>query len=67
MDKAIQLYEEQKIWREQASDVLLPAMTSYESMIRNTIGIRQQKRLTHEQALYVAGCNSGNQDVSLNF
>lgn len=67
MDKAIKLYEEQKVWRAQATAPLLPALTSYEEIIRNTIGIRQQKRLTQEQALYVASCNSGNRDVSLNF
>jgi len=66
LDKAITLYGEQKAWRAQATALLSP-LASYEETIRSTIGIRQQKRMTHEQALYVAACNSGNRDVSLNF
>jgi hypothetical protein len=67
VDKAIKLYEEQKVWRAQATPALMPTISAYEATIRSTIGLRQQKRLTHEQALFVVGCNSGNRDVSLNF
>ena len=67
VDKAIKLYEEQKVWRAKATPALMATISAYEATIRNTIGLRQQKRLSHEQALYVADCNSGNRDVSLNF
>lgn len=67
IDQALALYAEQKVWREQATATLLSGLTVYEAAIRETIGIRQQKQLTHEQALFVASCNSGNRDISLNF
>lgn len=66
MDKAQELYAEQMIWRKNAT-ALLPAIADYEVSIRDTIGIRQQQRLTHDQALFVASCNSDNRDISLNF
>ena len=44
-----------------------PAWSDYEETIRYTIGLRQQRRLPEEPALYVASCNSGHRDISLNF
>ena len=38
-----------------------------EEQMRGTIGIRQQKRLSRDQALYVASCNAHHRDLSLNF
>ena len=66
MDEALGLYEVQRVWRRDAAP-LLPSIADHEATLRDTIGIRQQQRLTHEQALFVASCNSDNRDISLNF
>ena len=67
MDKAISIYEEEMAWRTDAETALGPQLKTYEEEMRGTIGIRQQRRLTREQALYVASCNSHHRDLSLNF
>ena len=36
-------------------------------LMRETIGIRDQAKLTKEQALFVAKCQANHRDVSLNF
>lgn len=60
-------YEDQIGWRERASNELADNVAQYELAIRETIGIRQQERLTHEQALYVASCSANHRDISLSF
>ena len=67
LDKAIKIFDAQRLWREQASTQLLPHMRTYEQAIRGTIGLRQQKRLAKTEALYVAACTSGHRDISLHF
>jgi len=67
IDQAIETYQKQKSWRAEAGAALTSALTEYEAVLRETIGVRQQSRLTREQALYVASCNSRHRDISLNF
>jgi hypothetical protein len=67
LDKAIEIFNAQHLWREQASSQLLPHIRTYEQAIRGTIGLRQQKRLAKTEALYVAACTSGHRDISLHF
>lgn len=64
---AIKLYDEQVEWRKAGVVNVLPKLSEYEQSIRHNIGIRQQSKLTREQALFVAGCLSGHRDISLNF
>ena len=66
MAKALELYDEQKDWREKAGSVL-PQMETYEAAIRDTIGLRVQDRMPRQTALFVAGCSAGHRDISLNF
>ena len=54
-------------WRVQAKEKLLPELESYDQAIAGTFGVRQQKRLTREQATDVATCLSAHRNVSLNF
>jgi len=65
--KAIAAYEAQLVWRKKAGKELLPKLETYEVAIRNTIGLRKQKRLPKAEALAVAACNSGHRDISLSF
>ncbi|GLQ33853.1 hypothetical protein GCM10007939_01360 [Amylibacter marinus] len=67
LEKAILEYLSQKEWRAVAGAEILPKMLAYEDTMRNTVGIRDQAKMTREQALYVASCQSSHRDVSLNF
>ncbi|MCR9135299.1 MAG: SLC13 family permease [Alphaproteobacteria bacterium] len=67
LEEAIALVDSETQWREQALTDLRPALATLEVTIRDTIGLRQQDRLPREIALFVASCNSGHRDISLNF
>ena len=67
LDKAITQYDAQKPWRMTVTADLLPSLLIYVDALRDTIGLREQAKLTHEQALFVAGCQSHHRDQSLNF
>ena len=54
-------------WRTEADNSLAAPVAEYEEAIRSTIGIRQQSRLSKDQALYVAACDADHRDISLNF
>ncbi|MEM6986981.1 MAG: hypothetical protein AAF499_10615, partial [Pseudomonadota bacterium] len=66
-DDAMELYTEQLAWRERATAELLPELKVYEEAMRTTLGIRQQRRLPHDQALFIARCTADHRDLSLNF
>jgi tripartite ATP-independent transporter DctM subunit len=67
MDKAQQLLGEEVAWRQRAKTALLPGLQAYEATIRDTIGVRLQRKLTRDQALDMASCSSGHRDLSLHF
>ncbi|WP_419911602.1 TRAP transporter large permease subunit [Hoeflea sp.] len=67
IDKAIAEYQTQLVWRGEANNTLKDGVEEYVTLLSPTIGIRQQRRLTREQALYVAACTSDHRDISLNF
>ena len=46
---------------------VLPELKEYEALIRDSIGIRQQRRLTDEQASAITGCIARHRDISLEF
>ena len=64
---ALEAFETDVAWRQDAAGDLLPALRAYEQSIRDTIGMRQQQRLPREQALGIAGCMAEHRDVSLYF
>ncbi len=67
IDAAIAAYAEDLAWRQRAAAELLPGLQAYEAGIRDTIGLRQQRRLPEEQAVAVASCNAHHRDISLHF
>ena len=67
IDKAVELYAEQQKWRAGAATALSGGLAEYKSVVRDTIGIRSQPKMSREQALFVAGCQSHHRDISLNF
>ncbi len=54
-------------WRRAAAASLGPALATYDGAIRDSIGLRLQKRLSTDQASEVAACQSHHRDISLSF
>ncbi len=67
MQKARDIYDTELTWRTAAATQLIAPLRSYEESIKDTIGTRAQRRLTKDQALYVASCKSHHKDLSLRF
>ena len=73
-DKAAESYEDalagfaaQAEWRRAAEGDLKTGIETYLVAVSDTLGARQQPRLSREQALYIAGCSAAHRDLSLNF
>ena len=66
-EKALNLYNDQTAWRLEADTNVKPKLLLYLNSISETLGARQQPKLSRSQALYLAKCNSGHRDLSLNF
>ncbi len=67
IQEALQVLQTEVSWRKQASTAILSDLKSYEALIANNIGMRQQGRLTETQAEFIASCKSGHKDLSLFF
>ena len=61
------IFNQEVNWRKIAEKDMLNEINNYNNEIKNTIGLRQQERLTTNQAKFVAKCNSYHRDISLNF
>lgn len=66
-DQAVEIFRAELAWRSRAATELAPGLAAYELAIRDTIGVRQQERLTGEQASTISGCLAVHRDISLNF
>ena len=66
-DKAVVIFNEDKLWRLEAESKLRTALTGYLKVIANNIGARQQTKISRDQGLFLAKCNAGHRDLSLNF
>ena len=67
VDEALVAFDAEVSWRQQAEQDVLPGLESYEAAIRDTIGLRQQRRMPRDIALKAAACGSGHRDISLAF
>jgi hypothetical protein len=65
--EALQVFESQKQWRADAVTSVKPDLETYIDAIKETLGARQQQRLSRDQALYIAACDAAHRDLSLNF
>ncbi|OED39050.1 C4-dicarboxylate ABC transporter permease [Chromatiales bacterium (ex Bugula neritina AB1)] len=65
--KAIAAFEKELAWRIPAKETLNASLKIYQQAISGSIGIRQQSKLSREQALFVARCSAEHRDISLNF
>lgn len=67
MENALKKYTAQTEWRAKVSPNVLAGFSKYNEGLLGTLGIRSQRKMTREQALYVASCSSSHKDISLNF
>ena len=65
--KAVALYDSELTWRARAFSELADPLRRYEAEIRDSIGIREQRKMTDDQATNVSACLSHHRDISLNF
>ncbi|MFQ5567728.1 MAG: TRAP transporter large permease subunit, partial [Paracoccaceae bacterium] len=65
--QAVAAFEDDLAWRRRAEAELAPGLAAYDAAIRDTIGLRGQRKLPTEQALYVAACGADHRDISLSF
>ncbi|MCG6930536.1 MAG: TRAP transporter large permease subunit, partial [Desulfofustis sp.] len=73
-DKAIQelreglaLFSAEVDWRSRAAADMGPALAAYDDAVKETIGLRLQRRMTSDQIEAVSICQSVHRDVSLQF
>ncbi|MGR3717531.1 MAG: TRAP transporter large permease subunit [Thermohalobaculum sp.] len=67
LTQAIAAFDADLAWRQRAEAGLAAGLAAYDTAIRDTIGLRGQRKLPTEQALYVAACSAGHRDISLSF
>ncbi len=65
--EALELYDAEVVWRQQASSGIGTGLATYEASISDTIGVRLQERLDIDRATDVAACLSHHRDLSLSF
>ncbi len=65
--KAIEILETEIEWRTQAKVKYLPGLGQFDEVVKNTIGLRMQERLSIDQAEEIAGCLAHHKDISLAF
>ena len=64
---ALAAYEQDIAWRKKAAAELSAGIEAYDAAIRMNIGLRQQPKLSKEQALEVAACMANPRDLTLHF
>ena len=54
-------------WRQQAVKELAQPLNNYEMLLKDSIGLRLQKKLSLEHGKSVSACKSSHEDISLFF
>ena len=65
--QAMELLTVEILWRQRALTDMAPALLSYDMAIRDSIGLRMQKRMSLDLATTVSACMSSHKDISLQF
>ena len=66
-DRFVNIYDNKSIWLNTADNKLRVKLQKILSDTSITLGARSQKRIPRETALFLAKCNAGHKDISLNF
>ena len=67
LSEGLKLFAAEVEWRRRAAVEMGPALASYDNAIKDSIGLRLQRRLSDDQVKEVAGCQSIHRDYSLQF
>ncbi|RLB92285.1 MAG: C4-dicarboxylate ABC transporter permease [Deltaproteobacteria bacterium] len=67
LKEGLKLYAAEVDWRRRAAAEVAPALLAYDNAIKDSIGLRLQRRLTSDQVTSVARCQSIHRDYSLQF
>lgn len=65
--KTLKAYRKELAWRKTSEDKLTLALSNYVDTVAHTLSAQHQNKLTREQALSLASCNSYHRDISLHF
>ena len=66
-DKFINVYENKSIWLSNADNKLRVKLQKLLLDTSLTLGARSQNKIPRETGLFLAKCNAGHKDISLNF
>ncbi len=61
------LYEQDMAWRKTAQASILSQLSEFRTSLNETVGLRSQRKLTQDQAKFVARCQSDHKDISIYF
>lgn len=64
---AVAEFQAQAEWRRAAEGTLATGLNAYIAALADTVGARQQPKLSRDQALALARCQADHRDISLNF
>jgi len=67
LSEGLTLYAAEVDWRRRADVEIAPALAAYDNAIKDSIGLRLQRRLTADQVKAVASCLAVHRDFSLQF
>lgn len=67
LKEGLKLYAVEVDWRRRATAEIAPALLAYDNAIKDSIGLRLQRRLTPDLVKSVARCQSIHRDFSLQF
>ena len=67
LKEGLDIYTAEVEWRRKAAIELAPALAAYNNAIKDSIGLRLQRRLPNEQIKEIASCQSIHRDYSLQF
>ena len=67
LSEGLTLYAAEVDWRRRAAVEIAPALAAYDNAIKDSIGLRLQRRLTADQVKAVASCLAVHRDFSLQF
>ncbi len=67
LKEGLKLYAAEVDWRRRAAVKIAPALTAYDNAIKDSIGLRLQRRLSDNQVKEIASCQSIHRDYSLQF
>jgi chromosome segregation ATPase len=67
LKEGLKLYAAEVDWRRRAAVEIAPALAAYDNAIKDSIGLRLQRRLPADQVKEIASCQSIHRDYSLQF